>query len=389
MVKRLTKQQFINKACMIHGDKYDYQDVVYTNNLKKVKIYCKKCKKFFLQSPANHLAGRGCPICGVNNQKRTLNEFICKCKQIHGNAYDYSQVVYINNTTPVKIICKVCGTIFEQLPKVHLKGCGCKKCKTKEHSKKHSLKIEEFIKRAKSVHKDKYCYDCVVLHGLKNKVKIFCKSCNEYFYQYPGDHLRGIGCPKCGRILASSKTRKSKEIFIEESINIHKHLYSYDQVEYKNAHSKVKIFCNRCKTFFFQTPHSHLKGLGCPNCNCSSNELKIEQILKQNNISFCIQKRFEDCRDQKPLPFDFYLTEYNMCIEYQGEQHFIPIKRTKSDTNEDTEKNLNYIKHHDLIKKMYCKDNRIDFFEIMYYEDVDERMNKLLSSLKENHNGKD
>ena len=52
-------------------------------------------------------------------------------------------------------------------------------------------------------------------------------------------------------------------------------------------------------------------------------------------------------------------------------------------------KNLNYIKHHDLIKKMYCKDNRIEFFEIMYYEDVDEKMNKLLSSLKENHNGKD
>ena len=99
----------------------------------------------------------------------------------------------------------------------------------------------------------------------------------------------------------------------------------------------------------------------CYSCSCreSSGELIIRNFLTDNGIDFVYNKRFDDCRDKKPLPFDFFLPKYNMCIEFDGQHHFMDIP---------TRSKLEDVQRHDIIKDKYCKDNGIKMLRIPYYD---------------------
>ena len=187
-MKRLTTEQFIEKAKTIHGDIYDYSLVEYKNNHTKVKIICPE-HGIFEQSPYTHSRGQGCSTCG-GKKKLTTEQFIEKAKTIHGDIYDYSLVEYKNNHTKVKIICPI-HDIFEQIPTNHLKGKGCSKCKGGI-----KLTIKKFIEKAKVVHGDKYDYSLVEYKNAKTKVRIICPI-HGVFEQIPSSHLNGNGCYKC------------------------------------------------------------------------------------------------------------------------------------------------------------------------------------------------
>lgn len=114
-------------------------------------------------------------------------------------------------------------------------------------------------------------------------------------------------------------------------------------------------------------------------CGCrveSLGEEKIRLILKQNNISFECQKRFDDCCNINPLPFDFYLPDYNCCIEYDGKQHF--------ENNCGWGEKLQTIQFRDNIKNQYCKDNKIKLIRIPYYDYNLLNIEYLLNKIKEN-----
>ena len=125
MPKKLTTEEFIQKARTIHGDEYDYSEVEYINNYTKVKISCSQ-HGIFEQTPNMHLSRNGCPKCSGKEKSNTL-EFIEKSRTIHGDKYDYSEVEYINAMKKVKISCSQHG-IFEQRPDNHLNGNGCPEC---------------------------------------------------------------------------------------------------------------------------------------------------------------------------------------------------------------------------------------------------------------------
>ena len=105
MAKKLTNKTFIEKANKVHNFKYDYSLVDYKSSLLKVKIICKK-HGIIEQAPARHLAGDGCIFCS-GKFKSTNSDFIYKANKIHNNFYDYSQVIYLNSSTKVAIICPV------------------------------------------------------------------------------------------------------------------------------------------------------------------------------------------------------------------------------------------------------------------------------------------
>lgn len=124
--RRLSVQEFINKANTVHNNKYDYSKVVYSNSHTPVTIIC-PIHGEFQQSPTHHLSGEGCPKC-VKKEWNT-EEFIKESQKAHGTKYNYTKVNYINFTTKVCIICPEHGE-FWQLPYIHCKvGCGCPKCK--------------------------------------------------------------------------------------------------------------------------------------------------------------------------------------------------------------------------------------------------------------------
>ena len=357
----ITFEIFKDRSQQIHNSSYSYEYVNYVNTTTKVKIICKKHGSFN-QMPYKHMNGQGCPKCGLLKRTMDFDLFINKSNSIH-NKYDYSLVKYINNSTKVDIICKEHG-IFEQLPSDHLNGHGCPKC-----SRNQKLTNKEFIDKSNSIH-NKYDYSLVKYINHSTKVNIICKE-HGIFEQTPNNHLKGKGCPKC------SKNKKlTKKEFIDKSNSIHGLLYDYSLVKYTNHSTKVNIICKE-HGIFKQTPNSHLKGTGCPMC-CkirSNAELIIYNYLTYKNIDFVSQKRFEDCKNKNSLPFDFYLTEHNLCIEFDGEQHFKSIEYWGGDKSLET-RQLN-----DKIKNNYCKENNIGLMRIRFDESISDKLNELISKI--------
>ena len=185
---------FKEKAKKVHGNKYDYSKVEYVNSQTKVCIICPEHGEFW-QTPANHLNGQRCPKCSIKKvhekQKFNTEKFIEQAKKVHGNKYDYSKVEYINNKTKVCIICPEHGE-FWQRPDKHIHcSRGCPKCGGTD-----KLTTEEFIKKAKEVHGNKYDYSKVEYRTTERKVCIVCPEHGE-FLQTPHAHLYGQGCPYC------------------------------------------------------------------------------------------------------------------------------------------------------------------------------------------------
>lgn len=359
---------FIRKALRKHGNRYDYSNVIYMNNHTRVIIVCNNHNEpyKFLQIPNNHLRGARCCIC-YGNKKSTTEEFIKKSNDIHGvGTYDYSKVEYVSNHKNVIIICPKHGE-FKQTPNNHLRGHGCMTC-----SGKQVLTTKEFIKRAKEIHGNLYDYSKVEYKNGKTKVCIICKNHNKpyEFYQRLNEHIRQKqGCPLC-----SGNKKSTTEEFIEKSNKIHGvETYDYSKVDYINAFVKVVIICPKHGKFT-QKPIHHLRGEGCPKCKSSKGEILVRNWLIKNKIEFDEQKRFDDCRNKNPLPFDFYTPKYNLCIEYDGEQHFIPFGFNSKMTDEEKLENLKRLQLHDEIKNKYCENNNIYLLRIRYDENIEEKL---------------
>ena len=269
MGKKLTTQEFIKRAKEIHGDKYDYSKVEYTKYHNKVCIICPEHGEFW-QDASGHLSGHSCPKCSTievhHNQSNKKEGFIQKAKETHSDKYDYSKVEYVNNHTKVCIICPEHGE-FWQKPIHHTQGKGCPYC---GGTKK--LTTEEFIKKANEIHNERYDYSKINYKTSETKVCIICPEHGE-FWQTPHAHLTGQGCPKCyGNI------KLSTEEFIKKANEIHNNKYDYSKVNYLNSETKVCIICPEHGKFW-QTPHSHLTGQGCP--KCAGKNKTIEDFIHQ------------------------------------------------------------------------------------------------------------
>jgi hypothetical protein len=371
--RKLNKKDFIKRAKQIHGDKYDYSLVEYKTNKTKVKIICHE-HGLFEQIPSNHMLGQNCPLCAnilrnVNN-KLTLTDFLNKANEVHKDKYDYSLVDYKHSKLKVKLICKEHGD-FEQTPQSHLDGRGCAKCGLLTTIKKESLGKNKFIKKAKEVHNEKYDYSLVDYVHSKEKVKIICPK-HGVFEQIPNSHMHGRGCPKCAIELNAENLKSNTKEFIKKAMKVHGDKYDYSLVDYKHGKLNVKLICKK-HGVFKQTPANHINNKqGCPICKESKGERKIRHFLKKINIEFEIQKRFEDCRYKKTLPFDFYLPKHNMLIEYDGMLHFKAIDYFGG------KEGLKRIQESDKIKNQFAKDNNIKLLRIRYNENIEEILKKKL-----------
>ena len=294
-------------------------------------------------------------------RKLRIEEFIERAKLIHGDKYDYSKVNYVNNKTKISIICPIHGE-FEQTPNCHLDNQGCPNCGNESFRLKKMLTIQEFVNQAKLIHGSKYDYSNVIYKGYDDEVKIICPTHGE-FEQTPHSHLNGSGCQRCGNVKP-----KSLDEIIQLSKSFHGDKYDYSKTKYINAKTKIKIICPEHGEFE-QLHNHHILGQGCPICKESKGEKIIRLFLKTKGIKFIKQKRFKECKDIRPLPFDFYLPEHNICIEYDGEQHFRPIKRFGGDAG------YQKILKTDKIKNNFCLKNGFKLIRVKYNDDVNEKLN--------------
>ena len=278
--------EFINKAKVVHGNKYDYSKSIYKNTRTKIKIICKNHGEFE-QLSSKHLNNQGCAKCARNY--KTITDFINEATQLHGDKYDYSKVKYINSQTNVIIMCKIHGE-FEQRAFNHLIGQGCGKCAGRQRQN------IDFVNDAIKVHGDKYDYSKSIYTKAQENVIIICKKHGE-FEQRACHHLNGHGCHKCGIEQSANNRNNDNLIFIEKAKKIHGEVYDYSIVEYKKAHEKVKILCKKHGEFE-QIPSDHFSGHGCHKCgieqnanNCRSNNTEfIEKAKSIHNNKYDYSK---------------------------------------------------------------------------------------------------
>lgn len=185
-------------------------------------------------------------------KRKTTEEFIADAIKVHGDEYDYSKVNYVNNNTKVEIICKEHGS-FWVLPRIHLMGCKCGKCKGVSSDR------EYFIQKAKEAHGDKYNYDKVVYEKANKKVCITCNRCGKDFWQTPNSHLGGHGC-ECYAKEAISKAGRS-ELLYGVGINDDDRYCVDENGNYYPAYSAWVHMLKRCYDDKYQSTHQTY--IGC------------------------------------------------------------------------------------------------------------------------------
>jgi hypothetical protein len=408
-MKRMSNEDFISKSKKVWKDKYDYSLVEYKNMKTKIKIIYNDW--IFLQNAEDHLLGKMCEL------RWDTNRFIFESKKIHGDDYDYSKTVFKNMNTKVillkdgveylqnpnknlmgrkpervrrlrstgdfiddarsiwgykydyslvdykgshiEVLIKYDGVIYRQKPVQHLLGYNCERDTIKNE--------EDFLRKCRDRHGDKYDYSLVEYTGSQNKVKIIFDG--KVYEQKAGAHIHSSGMIE--RVILKKTTIQ----FIKEANVIHNFKYDYSKVEYVNNQSKVIIVC-KIHGDFEQVSSSHLSGAGCPHCFESKGEKKISKFLDLNEIEYVRQKKFDGCVGIRyKLPFDFYLPKYRTAIEFDGKQHYEPMEFFGG------LEAYNRLKVNDKIKSDYCEDNYIDLIRIRY-DQIDRVFEILKESLK-------
>lgn len=189
------------------------------------------------------------------SQEEKTNLFIEKARDVHGELYDYSRVVYEKWCNKVEIICKDHGE-FWQSPNNHLKGRKCPTCQGRRRRTR-----DNFIEDANNIHGGQYSYHKSAYKDYSTKLIITCPLHGD-FKKDPRAHLSGAGCPRC-----SGVTQMDTKAFVQRARDKHGDAYDYKDVQYVTMKTKVDIWCRKHDHKFQQTPDAHLRSVfNCDIC---------------------------------------------------------------------------------------------------------------------------
>lgn len=270
--------------------------------------------------------------------------------------YDFSEFIYKNNYTKSIVFCKKHNIKSEKNLKQIRKGNICPLCLDKITSTK------KFIQKSKKIWGNKWDYSKTKYNNSRTPLTIGCFKHNHHFNVYPSQHLKKQkDCIECQREIQQIN-------FIDNSRKIWGDEWDYSKLKYINNKTEVELICKQHGSFF-QRPDNHLYNKNaCPKCNQSKGENIISKFLDDNEIVYETQKKFNGCEYKYLLRFDFYLPKYNICIEYNGQQHYDPIEYFGGDET------LKYNIKKDSIKKKFCEKNKIDLITVKYNENVNKTL---------------
>lgn len=385
-----TQDIFIKQAKLKHNNKYIYDKTLYRNAKTKIIITC-PIHGDWEQTPANHLNGYGCKKCGTNRTKYklklTLEEFIEKSINIHGTKYNYNNVIYINNTTTIEIICSIHG-IFKQTPGSHLAGQGCMPCSIKYRSDYCRSSIEDFIQKSINLHGDYYDYSKVEYISSKHPIIVICKI-HGNFKTSAVKHLFGYGCRTCGYNKVIEKNRLSKDEFIKRANNIHGTLYDYSNSDYQGYHNNISIIC-KIHGEFKMDPCNHFKGAGCYSCNNNKSSIPAREWLAmiQSGLKYKLQTN-DSIIGEYHIPTTRYFADgydsiTHTIYEFYGSYwHGDPTKYANDEINKVTNTTMGELYHKTVEKKRKCIELGYKYIEI--WESQWTRFKKIIKNIKINY----
>lgn len=305
--------------------------------------------------------------------RKTHEQFLRQMQELNNNIEILSK--YEKDNIKVKCKCKVCGFEWSSRPSNLLQGKGCKQCHFNKLSVLKMKSHEDFVKDIHKLNKNisvlsKYC-------GSKNRIECKCLI-HDVKFNINANHLLRCetGCKDCIDAKLHLIGLKTHEQFIKELFDINKNIEVIGK--YNGAKTNIEVKCLKCGHVWSPVADSLLRGYGCPCCRRSKGEEKIEEYLNKNNIMFESQKKFSDLRNKLPLSYDFYLPDYNLLIEYQGQFH------DGTTLMVDKEKYFERQKINDDLKRDYAKNNNYILLEIWYYDfdKIDSLIDEFIYNLK-------
>lgn len=343
----------------------------YIDAKTKIKHRHKICGTVWNVTPSSILNGTGCPKCAIeiNAKKKTLSDSQFRKKIIKPITV---LSAYVNNHAPVICQCKICSYIWNAIPSDLMLGTGCPNCAG--NIKKTHI---QFIKEISSS-MDSNISVIGIYNDAKTPIECQCKICKTIFKAMPYNLKLGTGCKKCADRINGKLRLKNNLQFIDELKNKNSNVEVLGQ--YLGANSKIEVQCTVCKNVWSPIASSLLCGTGCPSCKISHGEKCVQFFLDKNNITYHHPAKFDNLIGigGRHLSYDFYLPQYNLLIEFQGEQHERPVEHFGG------VKKFVIQKIHDTRKRRYAHEHNISLLEIWYYENnkIDKILTQTLNNLK-------
>lgn len=313
-LRALTTEDFIAKSKARFGDKFVYDKTEYIRKDVALTITCPMHGDIVLTPDEHRWTKHGCRHCDHDIPRMIQKEkVLSKAKEVHGNQYDYSRVNYENMNDKVEIVCYRHGSFWQSLYDHTARLTICPQC-SRDADK---LTLEEFIKRSRVIHGDSYDYGKVKYKDAQTAVIITCKKHGD-FSQRAYSHLSGNKCKKCH----VEETRLTTEEFIKNAKAIHGDKYDYSKIIYTGNKKPVEIICPD-HGVFWQKPNSHVTGKnGCRLCFESKGEKSVVDFLEKYGIGYIREYPIKPHRYR----YDFYLSDFNVFIEFHGIQHYMPVE---------------------------------------------------------------
>jgi hypothetical protein len=241
----------------------------------------------------------------------------------------------------------------------------------------NSLLRNGFVAESMAVHGDRYQYPRNCISSDSRMVNIICRE-HGLFRQRSSDHLSGHGCRACADILVTQKNTYTFADFLAKALVKHGTKYTYLESTYIRCDLPLTMVCPKHGEFI-QVGSRHLSGSGCPRCRRSMGEKAVRAWLDQYPIKY-IHRWYPKglIINVKGGEIDFYLPDYEIAIEYDGEQHFRAIQRGKKMTMEQAWANFGKTKFSDAKKTEWCIKNEIDLLRVSYLESVQEKLDEVL-----------
>ena len=380
-MRKKTHQEFVAEIAIKHPNIEILS--TYVNSRTKISCKCKVCGYKWDVLPTSLSRGCGCQICGFEKIRRKLlsntDEFIEKLNSVNPNILVMSE--YVSAQQKMLFKCKVCGNEFKMRPCSALNGNNCPKCSRRSRRESQLLSNDEFILRL-----NKYNPNVEPLEkykGAHTKIRCRCKIHNQEWSTTPGELYLGSGCPECytERIRKALSWSKDEFVMRLEKVNSNIEVLG----EYINIQTAIECRCKKCGYIWYPKPNNLIYGkvTGCPKCQSySKGEDRIQEYLELNHVQYRIHKTYPDLLGigGKRLSFDFYLPDYNLLIEYQGQQHENPTTFGNMSI-EEASKQFEIQQEHDRRKRNYAQNHEIKLLEIWYcnYNNISQILDEKLN----------
>lgn len=378
MTKKMTNDEYAKRVFETVGDEYSVLEK-YVDIKTKILMKHNICGHEWKISPNKFSMGRRCPKCSnerTHNLQRKSVELLSE--QIH-EIFNGKVILiggeYINNSSVMDFYCFTCENEFSSASSNILFRKRCPICSKRQSHVNRIKSQEEFLNGLFEVYKNEYIPLTKYITSDKHVLMRHSICGNEWLVS-PSNILQGYGCPKCAINKRANSQRKEINVFLKEVDEIGQGEYILIG-EYVNRSTKIEFKHVPCGNIVFISPANFLKGRGCRFCASSNGEKRIRAFLEENSVEFTCEYVFDDCRYVSSLWFDFYLPRYNLCIEYQGKQHYESLDFFGG------EKSFKEQVIKDRIKEKYCKENNIPLLIIPYWEfdNIKEILEQTLSEL--------